>query len=245
MVQNYGTTQQVTIVDTVGNPVSLGSESNNFSSATEAKQNEAVPQATASLVALLERINQQLDFANGIGAVQPSQTAMASSTVQEIFALSNIRKRVRITNHSPADSILIELNGDASLFRGQIIPASGTWESPGREEARSRITVISETGNNVDISYQETIDFVLFFDIAEPTFANQNANLIDISYSITITDSLGYLSSLTVGLYEVETEELLEEQNFTTGLNNGATINVTFLQIDAVEKTFYILIETN
>lgn len=218
-------------------PVDISAFGDTPGGATAAKQDEAI--------ALLTQLTQQLDFTNGVGAVQPSQIAIASSTVQEILPLSSTRKRVRITNHSSTDFILIDLNGNATTTKGQIIGVNQTWESPGREEARSRITVISGTGNNVPISYQATIDFILFFEIGQPTFTNQNANLIDINYPITIIDPTGYLLSLEVSLFEGTTDELIESQFLTTGLINGATITVTFSQVDAVEKTFYILIKTN
>lgn len=207
-----------------------------FSSATVAKQDEAI--------ALLNKLTQQLDFANGIGAVQPSQTAIASSTVQEILPLSGTRKRVRITNHSPTDSILIELNGDATVTQGQIIGAGGTWESPGIEEARSRITVISATGNDVPISYQETSNAP--FIVGDQTVLNQNANIIDLKYSIIIFGVSSSLTSLAVELFEVGDPNPIAVNNYTTGLEPGNTINAEFIGIDGFNgiepKEFYLIV---
>lgn len=220
MVQNYGTSQQVTLVDTTGNPVSLNG---NGSSSTggEALQGEQV------------------------GAVQPSEGAIATSTVQEILPLSGIRKRVRITNHSPTDSILIELNGDATLTQGQIIGGNGTWESPGIEEARSRITVLSATGNNVNISYQETIDNVFVIDALQIT--NSNLNFADLTWDINIVGATSEISQVQVRLREEGNASALASLDYFN-LIPGSTFSPTFTNINTVngsseQKEFYIEIE--
>ena len=194
-------------------------------------------------IALLTKLTTQLDFTNSIGVVQPSQTTTVTSTVQEILPLSGTRKRVRITNHS-SDSLLIELNGEATTTRGQIIGAGQTWESPGREEARSRITVISGSGNDILISYQETSDSVFF--IGEQTIINQSLNIIDIRYPIIIFGATQPLASMTVELYEEGVETAIATNNYNTGLEPAATINVDFLGINGFNgiepKAFYIVV---
>lgn len=199
--------------------------------ATEAKQDEAI--------SVLNQIVQQ---GEQTGSVQLSQTAIASSQVQEILPLSGTRKRVRITNHSPTDFILIELNGDADLTQGIIIEPNKTWNSPGTEEARSRLTVISGTGNDVPISYQETSDSVFFVD--EPTITGL-ANILDISYPISIVGATRPLSTLTANLYADGEIGIIQTININSGLIPGATISVVFSTIDGLNgsgqpREFYI-----
>lgn len=194
--------------------------------ATEAKQNEAI--------AVLDKLNQQLELSNSVGTVQPSQTAIANSTAQEIFALSGTRKRVRITNHSASDFILIEVNGDASLVQGQIIGAGGTWKSPGREEARSRITVISGTGANIPISYQETSDSVFF--VSEPTITGL-ANILEITYPVSIAGATQPLSSLTANLYAEGEAAIIQTTIINAGLIPGAIVSVVFSGVNGLNSS--------
>ena len=257
MVQNYGTTQQVTVVDTIGNPVSLGSESNNFSSATEAKQNEAIAllnsllgeQATLrkqlETQQFLEKITRQLEYQNGSGKTQPTTNAVAIATVQELLPEFQIRKSLAITNHGvgATEKIIIAFNTDAEINKGEILDPGKTWESPNKEKARSRITFISGSGNDIPISYTETLDRILIFNISDPTFANQTANLADITYQIFITDTLDILSSLKVSLFSTDSDIPIETQTITNEIADGAIVNVVFNQIGVIEKTFYLVVK--
>ena len=193
--------------------------------ATEARQQDAI--------ALLKKLFQQLDFANRSGTVNPSFIEIATSNVKEILPASGIRKRVRITNHAqdPEDFILIDLNANASLTKGQIIASGQTWESPGREEARARITVVSGSTNNIQISYQETLDSV--FSIGELEITNKNLDLADVNYPVTIVGATEPLLSVTALLYESGIQNPIAEQIITTNLVPDINFVITFPDVQA------------
>ncbi len=197
-----------------------------------------VKQDTA--IALLTQISEQ--SATRSGSVQPSQTAIATSEVQEILPLSGTRKRVTIRNHSTTDFILIELNGDASITQGQIVGAGGTWESPGIEEARSQITVVSGTSNDVNISYQYVSTSI--FILGEEIILDQQGNLIDFRYPLIIVGS-SPVSSIEVSLFEAGVTDPIQVLTFTDNLNPGNLINADFLRINGfdgtVAKEFYVV----
>lgn len=217
----------------------------NAGSAIEAKQDEAI--------ALLDKLSQQSEFANGVGAVQPSQTAIATTTPIEILPQSATRKRVRITNHATiaTDFIIFDLNDNDNSFnsgtnsvQGRILAPGNTWESPGREEARARISILSGTNNDVPISYQETSDSVFF--IGEQVILTQNLNIVDIRYSIAIVGATAVLNAMTVELYEEGVENAIATNNYSSGLIPGSIINADFLGLDGFNgtepKEFYIIV---
>lgn len=147
MVQNYGTTQQVTVVDFQGNPIDIGSGSNSTpDSATVAKQDEAI--------ALLNKLTQQLDFANGKGTPHPAINATATITSGDIAPANSDRSLIYLHNHSDTNTLIVNFGATASatsaIYRVQ--PEQTLIEKGAIVQLR--ISAVASTGT-INYSYLE------------------------------------------------------------------------------------------